>query len=195
MCAAKNDPYPAHHRRRVARPAHPLSGSGRHPADAGPGPGDPVQLADGPGAEAAAASTSSPAAVRWGSKRYRGARRMRPSSSGNAGTSRTCAKPRHCSRPRDRPSSRPTQSTGWQARRSRSTSCSWIRRSRPDCSRKRCASWKRAAGWRRMPSSTWSCPAKAGAPALPAGWLPHRSGRAGAVGYHLARRQGEGAAT
>ena len=38
-------------------------------------------------------------------------------------------------------------------------------------------------------------PAKAGAPALPAGWLPHRTGRAGAVGYHLARRQGEGAAT
>ena len=36
-------------------------------------------------------------------------------------------------------------------------------------------------------------PGKAGAPALPAGWLSHRSGRAGAVGYHLARRQGEGA--
>jgi 16S rRNA (guanine966-N2)-methyltransferase len=32
-------------------------------------------------------------------------------------------------------------------------------------------------------------PAKAGAPALPAGWILHRSGRAGAVGYHLARRQ------
>jgi 16S rRNA (guanine966-N2)-methyltransferase len=32
-------------------------------------------------------------------------------------------------------------------------------------------------------------PATAGLPALPAGWLPHRSGRAGAVGYHLARRQ------
>ncbi len=38
-------------------------------------------------------------------------------------------------------------------------------------------------------------PAKAGAPSLPAGWLLHRSGRAGAVGYHLARRQGEGATT
>ena len=38
-------------------------------------------------------------------------------------------------------------------------------------------------------------PAKAGEPVLPAGWLPHRSGRAGAVGYHLARRLGEGAAT
>jgi len=38
-------------------------------------------------------------------------------------------------------------------------------------------------------------PAKAGAPALPAGWLPHRSGRAGAVGYHLARYPGEGANT
>jgi 16S rRNA (guanine966-N2)-methyltransferase len=32
-------------------------------------------------------------------------------------------------------------------------------------------------------------PAKTGPPALPAGWILHRSGRAGAVGYHLARRQ------
>ncbi len=38
-------------------------------------------------------------------------------------------------------------------------------------------------------------PAKAGDPVLPPAWRPHRSGRAGAVGYHLARRQGEGAAT
>jgi 16S rRNA (guanine966-N2)-methyltransferase len=38
-------------------------------------------------------------------------------------------------------------------------------------------------------------PVKAGVPALPAGWLSHRSGRAGAVGYHLARRQGEGVPT
>ena len=38
-------------------------------------------------------------------------------------------------------------------------------------------------------------PAKAAAPALPAGWTMHRTGRAGAVGYHLARRQGEGTAT
>ncbi len=34
-------------------------------------------------------------------------------------------------------------------------------------------------------------PASAGEPALPAGWRAHRSGRAGAVGYHLALRQGE----
>jgi 16S rRNA (guanine966-N2)-methyltransferase len=34
-------------------------------------------------------------------------------------------------------------------------------------------------------------PASAGAPELPAGWLLHRSGRAGAVGYHLARRPKE----
>ncbi len=34
-------------------------------------------------------------------------------------------------------------------------------------------------------------PASAGAPEFPAGWQPHRSGRAGAVGYHLARRQRE----
>jgi 16S rRNA (guanine966-N2)-methyltransferase len=38
-------------------------------------------------------------------------------------------------------------------------------------------------------------PARAGAPALPAGWVLHRTGRAGAVGYHLARRQGEGPGT
>ena len=38
-------------------------------------------------------------------------------------------------------------------------------------------------------------PARAGPPALPAGWALHRSGRAGAVGYHLARRQGEEPAT
>lgn len=40
-------------------------------------------------------------------------------------------------------------------------------------------------------------PAKAGPPPLPGGWILHRSGRAGAVGYHLARRQpggGEGPA-
>ena len=34
-------------------------------------------------------------------------------------------------------------------------------------------------------------PARAGSPLLPAGWVLHRTGRAGAVGYHLARRQGE----
>jgi len=40
-------------------------------------------------------------------------------------------------------------------------------------------------------------PVKAGQPALPDGWILHRSGRAGAVGYHLALRQpggGEGPA-
>ncbi len=34
-------------------------------------------------------------------------------------------------------------------------------------------------------------PASAGSPELPAGWQLHRSGRAGAVGYHLARRPKE----
>lgn len=34
-------------------------------------------------------------------------------------------------------------------------------------------------------------PAKAGPPGLPAGWQLHRTGRAGAVGYHLARRTKE----
>ncbi len=35
-------------------------------------------------------------------------------------------------------------------------------------------------------------PAKSGAPAMPASWSLHRSGRAGAVGYHLARRKAAG---
>jgi 16S rRNA (guanine966-N2)-methyltransferase len=35
-------------------------------------------------------------------------------------------------------------------------------------------------------------PAAKAAPGLPAGWSLHRSGRAGAVGYHLARRSDQG---
>jgi 16S rRNA (guanine966-N2)-methyltransferase len=38
-------------------------------------------------------------------------------------------------------------------------------------------------------------PAAAGAPELPAAWRAHRSGRAGAVGYHLARRPDEESGT
>jgi 16S rRNA (guanine966-N2)-methyltransferase len=38
-------------------------------------------------------------------------------------------------------------------------------------------------------------PASAGPPPLPARWRMHRTGRAGAVGYHLARREGEEPAT
>jgi 16S rRNA (guanine966-N2)-methyltransferase len=38
-------------------------------------------------------------------------------------------------------------------------------------------------------------PAKSGEPALPAGWILHRTGRAGAVGYHLARRGRQGTTT
>ncbi len=38
-------------------------------------------------------------------------------------------------------------------------------------------------------------PAGQGAPVLPAGWIAHRSGRAGAVGYHLARRRHEETST
>jgi 16S rRNA (guanine966-N2)-methyltransferase len=37
--------------------------------------------------------------------------------------------------------------------------------------------------------------AQLGPPALPDRWLAHRSGRAGAVGYHLARRSNEGIST
>lgn len=61
-----------------------------------------------------------------------------------------------------------------------------------------------AQAMRRLESDGWlahgafvyiEMPAAAGAPALPEGWVLHRSGRAGAVGYHLARRQGQGATT
>jgi 16S rRNA (guanine966-N2)-methyltransferase len=53
-----------------------------------------------------------------------------------------------------------------------------------------------ARGWLAADAFIYlEMPAKAGAPALPAGWTMHRTGRAGAVGYHLARRQGEGTAT
>ena len=38
-------------------------------------------------------------------------------------------------------------------------------------------------------------PAKAGLPVLPASWSMHRTGRAGAVGYHLARRSAAGGST
>jgi 16S rRNA (guanine966-N2)-methyltransferase len=46
-------------------------------------------------------------------------------------------------------------------------------------------------GWLAGEASIYvEMPAAAGAPMLPAGWRLHRSGRAGAVGYHLARRAG-----
>ena len=38
-------------------------------------------------------------------------------------------------------------------------------------------------------------PAKAGLPVLPPSWTLHRTGRAGAVGYHLARRSAAGGST
>jgi 16S rRNA (guanine966-N2)-methyltransferase len=44
-------------------------------------------------------------------------------------------------------------------------------------------------GWLRDPAFVYlEMDAKQGPPALPERWLLHRSGRAGAVGYHLARR-------
>jgi len=52
-----------------------------------------------------------------------------------------------------------------------------------------------AEALRKLDSGGWlspgayvylEAPAKDGAPALPAGWTLHRSGKAGAVGYHLA---------
>ncbi len=51
-------------------------------------------------------------------------------------------------------------------------------------------------GWLAPGASIYiETPASQGAPALPGGWQAHRSGRTGAVGYHLARRSsgGEGA--
>lgn len=53
-----------------------------------------------------------------------------------------------------------------------------------------------ARGWLAADAFVYvEMPAKAGDLVLPAAWRAHRSGRAGAVGYHLARRQGGGAAT
>ena len=53
-----------------------------------------------------------------------------------------------------------------------------------------------ARGWLAADAFIYlEMPAKAPVPALPAGWTMHRTGHAGAVGYHLARRQGEGTAT
>ena len=55
-----------------------------------------------------------------------------------------------------------------------------------------------AGAMRLLESGGWLAPeafiyietrASPRAPELPAGWISHRSGRAGAVGYHLARRQ------
>jgi 16S rRNA (guanine966-N2)-methyltransferase len=50
-----------------------------------------------------------------------------------------------------------------------------------------------AGGWLAPGAMIYlEAPAAGGPPALPAGWKLHRSGRAGAVGYHLALRPGEG---
>jgi 16S rRNA (guanine966-N2)-methyltransferase len=49
-----------------------------------------------------------------------------------------------------------------------------------------------ARGWLAQDACIYiESPAKDGPPRLPAGWRSHRAGRAGAVGYYLARRQGE----
>ncbi len=48
-------------------------------------------------------------------------------------------------------------------------------------------------GWLATAASIYiERPAKQGAPALPDAWYAHRTGRAGAVGYHLARRRNGG---
>lgn len=53
-----------------------------------------------------------------------------------------------------------------------------------------------ARGWLAPAACVYvEMPARQGPPALPAGWRLHRSGRAGAVGYHLARCNGEEPAT
>src|SRR5262245_40374193 len=51
-------------------------------------------------------------------------------------------------------------------------------------------------GWLASSAHVYiEAPAREGPPGLPAGWKMHRTGRAGAVGYHLARRTGEEPAT
>jgi len=48
-------------------------------------------------------------------------------------------------------------------------------------------------GWVATEASIYiEMPAKQGPPALPETWYLHRTGRAGAVGYHLARRRNDG---
>ena len=48
-------------------------------------------------------------------------------------------------------------------------------------------------GWLAPEASIYvEMPAKQGPPALPETWVLHRTGRAGAVGYHLARRRNDG---
>jgi 16S rRNA (guanine966-N2)-methyltransferase len=49
-----------------------------------------------------------------------------------------------------------------------------------------------AGGWLRPGARIYlEMPATEGPPVLPAGWTLHRSGKAGAVGYHLALRRGD----
>jgi 16S rRNA (guanine966-N2)-methyltransferase len=51
-------------------------------------------------------------------------------------------------------------------------------------------------GWLAPESFVYvESPARSGEPALPAGWSLHRTGRAGTVGYHLARRRRQGTST
>jgi 16S rRNA (guanine966-N2)-methyltransferase len=53
-----------------------------------------------------------------------------------------------------------------------------------------------AGGWLAPDALIYlEMPARLGEPALPAGWILHRTGRAGAVGYHLARRERQGTTT
>lgn len=48
-------------------------------------------------------------------------------------------------------------------------------------------------GWLAPEASIYlEMPAKQGVPAVPETWVLHRTGRAGAVGYHLARRRNDG---
>jgi 16S rRNA (guanine966-N2)-methyltransferase len=50
-----------------------------------------------------------------------------------------------------------------------------------------------SGGWLATAASIYiETPAKQGPPAIPASWYLHRTGRAGAVGYHLARRRNGG---
>jgi 16S rRNA (guanine966-N2)-methyltransferase len=50
-----------------------------------------------------------------------------------------------------------------------------------------------ARGWLAPDALIYlEAPAKTGVPAMPASWAVHRTGRAGAVGYHLARRMPAG---
>ena len=194
MCAAKNAQYPPYHRRRVERPAHPLSRQRRHPPDTRPGPGNPVQLACGgsprqplPGPLCRKRSPGSRGAV--AGRGFGNVHRARSRECGQAPGNGDAA----CARPRKR------RAGGCARLAGRCAAAQDIVFLDPPFDAGILAESMRlleSRGWLAGDAYVYiEMPAGQGPPVLPAGWIAHRSGRAGAVGYHLARRRHEEAST